>query len=144
VQGVTLANSSWAARVPIATAYVEQNHPIVLDDFEGLDHFRAALSTKPASHQPLIVTFEARGHAVYLGLADNLGFVHVTPVPDNPPYMITVGDPDRGGTIDFFLHGEHHTEIKARHLVPADAAWRAVREFLASGELSSSLRWEEV
>ena len=88
--------------------------------------------------------FEARGRAVYLGLAGELGFVHVTPVPDRPPYIITVGDSERDGIVEFFLHGEHHTEIEARHLISAEEAWGAVREFLESGKLLSSLRWEEV
>ena len=130
--------------MPIATAYAEQNRPVVLDDLEGLNRFRADVSVTQASQPPLIVSFEARGRAVYLGLAEDLGFVHVTPIPDQPPYIITVGDSGRDGTVEFFLHGEHHTEIEARHLVPAEQAWSAVWEFLESGELLSSLRWEEV
>jgi hypothetical protein len=130
--------------VSIATAYAEQNRPVVLDDLEDLDRFRAAVSATQTSQPPLIVSFEAQNRAVYLGLSGDLGFVHVTPVPDQPPYIITVGDSERDGIVEFFLHGEHHTEIEARHLVPAEQAWSAVREFLESGKLASSLRWEEV
>ena len=129
--------------MPIATAYVEQNRPIVLDDAEGLDRFRTTLVAQ-ASQPPLIVTFETEGRAVYLGLANEVGFVHVTPIPDQPPYIITVGDTGRDEIVEFFLHGEHHTEIEARHLVPVEQAWSAVRAFLESGELLTSLQWEEV
>jgi hypothetical protein len=113
-------------------------------DADDLARFRSDVSRRLASVQALIVTFEARGRAVYLGLHGELGFVHVTPVPDLPPYVITVGDPSSHDVIEFMLHGEHSTEIEGRHLVPAAEAWRAVSEFLLSGKLLPSLHWTEV
>jgi hypothetical protein len=128
----------------LATAYERQDHGVVLKDADDVARFRTGVSRRLAPDQALIVTFEARGHAVYLGLHGELGFVHVTPIPDSPPYLITVGDPGRHDVIEFMLHGEHSTEIEARHLVPASEAWRAVGEFLVSGNLLQSLDWTQV
>jgi hypothetical protein len=128
----------------LATAYARQDHGVVLKDADDLARFRSDVSRHLGSDQALIVTFEARGRAVYLGLHGELGFVHVTPVPDSPPYVITVGDPSRHDVIEFMLHGEHSTEVQGRHLVPAGDAWHAVSEFLISGNLLPSLHWTEV
>jgi len=130
--------------VSFATAYVQQNRPIALRDPEDFDRLRAATSHTDHLQRPFIITFEVRNRVVYLGLAKDLGFVHVTSVSNAPPYVITVGERAQGGNIEFFLHGEHHTEIEARHLIPADHAWTAVRKFLESGQLLPSLKWEEV
>jgi len=104
---------------------------------------RTSVAISPPD-EALIVTFEARGRAVYLGLQGERGFVHIAPIPDSPPYLITVGDARRHGVIEFMLHGEHSTEIESRHLVPASDAWRAVSEFLLSGNLLPTLDWTEV
>jgi hypothetical protein len=128
----------------LATAYARQDQSIVLEDADDLERFRADVSRRLTPDQTLIVTFEARGRAIYLGLHGELGFVHVTPIPDSPPYVITVGDPARHDVIEFMLHGEHSTEIEARHLVPASEAWRAVSELMLSGNFLSSLDWTEV
>ena len=128
----------------IATAYAEQDRGLELDSIEDLARFRADVDRTLIPEQPLIVTFERRGCAIYLGLHEELGFVHVTPVPDGPPYLITVGDAGRGGTVEFFLHRTHHTEIPSRHLIPVEQAWRAVAHYLLSGELLNVIDWEEV
>jgi hypothetical protein len=128
----------------LATAYSKQNEPIELKHVDDLERFREDVARALAPDEALIITFEARGRAVHLGLHKDHGFVHIAPVPDSPPYLITIGDSGRRGVIEFMLHGEHSTEIEARHMVPVSDAWHAVHEFLVSGNLLSTLDWTAV
>jgi hypothetical protein len=130
---------------PIAVAYVDQERRQELRDIEAFDALCRDLLRRSEEQVPLIITIEeVHGRCIYLGLHRDRGFVHVTPVPDSPPYIITVGDPHAESSTDFFLHGQHHTEIRDRHLIPAPQACRAARDFILTGEPTRELQWEEV
>jgi hypothetical protein len=129
---------------PIAVAYLEQERALELGDIDELDALQRDLSERPEAAPPLVISFEARGYCIYLGLDGDLAFVQVTRVPAFPPYIITVGDLDAEWSTDFFLHGEHHTEISDRHLVPVAQAWRAVRELILTGQFIYEVGWEEI
>ena len=60
------------------------------------------------------------------------------------PYLVTVGEPDADGFIEFYLFGKHHTEIHQRFLIAAVEARQIVHEFVESGVRSSRILWEEM
>src|SRR5438552_12119278 len=62
---------------------------------------------------------------------------------DDPPYLITLGDPDAEGVEKFFFEGQE-TEVERRHLIPADDARRAALAFFETGSKPDGVRWEEV
>lgn len=127
----------------VAIAYVERERRLGLSDIAAFDSLHRDLAKRSEDDAPLIISFEeAHGRCLYLGLHRDQGFVQVARVPGSPPYIVTLGDPHSESSVDFFLHGEHHTEIAKRHLVPAEQAWRAARDFILTGKLSSELKWE--
>ena len=128
----------------LATVHTKQDQAIRVASREALDRLVVEVSEFVDAHGPFLVTFDCRGCTTYLGLTQSRGVVHIVPNPDAPPYMITVGDPTEDGVIAFMLHGEHHTEIEAKHLVPVADAWAAVRMFIETGNLLPSIVWEEV
>lgn len=125
------------------TARIEQGQFVVLDDVGSLTRLRADLRAA-VPVRPSIVTFETATHRVELGLDGDRGFVQGSLRDGRPPYRVTVGCDAADGVVVFFLHGEHHTEIPARHLVCIDAAWAAVTELLVAGTYATSIRWGDV
>jgi hypothetical protein len=109
-----------------------------VDDLDRfIDHAEARCE------RPTAISVEAHGYRADLLVRHDLSFVHLTPDdPDRQPYHVTVGEAGVGG-VDFWLHGWHHTEFEARHLVPKHLAREAFREFVRSGTLSPVVGWEQ-
>jgi hypothetical protein len=66
------------------------------------------------------------------------------PADFDPPYMVSVGDDQRDELLVFYVAGDHYTETPRRHALPAETARVVMRHYLATGELSPSIGWEEV
>jgi len=82
------------------------------------------------------------GDELLIGLGSDLSVLQLTH-DDNPPYWVTVGDPEAEG-VTAFVFERHETEIQRRHLVPAEDARHAAVVFLESGVMPRGIRWEEV
>lgn len=93
---------------------------------------------------PIMVKLDAHEHCAAIGLGAKLSFVTLTPNSGLPPYFMTLGDPHNETSIDFFLFGQHHTEIAGKNLIPNELARQVLREFLQPGIRSSQVAWEEV
>ncbi len=99
--------------------------------------------TVEAPARPLIVVVVSpSGKNISLGLGRELTVVEFQASAD-PPYYASVRDEAARGLTTFEYDGEE-TEIEQRHLVPIDAARRAVTEFVKSNARPVGLRWEEV
>jgi hypothetical protein len=108
------------------------------------DLLRATFAATPTELPPIVSVNGLHSRQLDIGAADGEAFVHVTLEGGDGPYMITLGSPKRQGILDLLLHGQHHTQIESRHLIPFEDALDAVREFWRTGELSSSVKWEGV
>jgi hypothetical protein len=91
-----------------------------------------------------VVTLQAYDSKVTLGIGPSGSFVQIAGGSGEPPHYVTLGNKDATGTVDFYLHGEHHTEIPRRFLVPLSVTQRVVREFLETGRRAGQLAWDEI
>lgn len=66
------------------------------------------------------------------------------PADRNPPYMVSVGPDQSDDPVTFFVAGDHHSETLRRNTIGQDEARAAMRHFVATGELTSELTWEEI
>ncbi len=61
---------------------------------------------------------------------------------DDPPYYVSLGNPEREGESDPLCHGMQVIEHLARNLVPWKAAFEALEEFLRSEARPTNVEWE--
>jgi hypothetical protein len=118
--------------------------PADIRSCEQLDRWLDKLSAATKPEHPSIVDVCVHGYEVGIGIGLPQSFVHVERDTGEGPYMITVGDTAADGVVAFYLHGDHHTEIACRHLIPTEQAREIVREFFDTGRRSASVEWEEV
>jgi hypothetical protein len=93
---------------------------------------------------PTIIQIYVHGYQIGLGLGHDLSFVHFEQANGEPPYFITIGDPNAAGVLAFYLFNNHHTEIPRRNLIPTSEARAIVSEYVDTAVRSSSIEWEEV
>jgi hypothetical protein len=64
--------------------------------------------------------------------------------PDAPAReWISVGDPRRKGSVDFFYLGGDVSEMEERQLVHFETALRAALDFVRTGMVPSNVKWED-
>jgi hypothetical protein len=126
-----------------AIATTGRSEQIRLNDLVDLAELRRSLDRR-ADTRPIIVTFESPSCRVTLGLAGDLGFVQGHSAHGDPPYRVSVSIGSGKGVVSFFLHGEHHTEIPARHLISISDAWAAAATLLDTGAYLPLIKWDEV
>jgi hypothetical protein len=121
------------------------NEPNVqLSSVDDLDKWLDEFTTSYSEDLPTIITIDMHDHQVGIGVGLQQSFVHIEHVSGLSPYLITVSDNVSDGYVAFLLHGQHHTEIPKRNLIPAFQARQIVREFCVTGNRSTNAKWEEV
>lgn len=100
----------------------------------------ARVARKPQAVQ---VTVEGAGTLGIVVGADR-SFLHHVPADQQPPYMVSAGGEGAAVTFVFYVAGDHWTETLRRNTVEPTIARAAVRRFLAHGDLSPEVEWEEV
>ncbi len=94
------------------------------------------------SAKPILIDIRLPGFIVQIGIALDPTFVVVNVGHENDgEYLITVGHEQAEGVVDVFGCGTH-SQMKCRNLVPYKLARDAVRQFVSSGTLSTSVRWQ--
>jgi hypothetical protein len=58
--------------------------------------------------------------------------------------MVSVGPDKSDDPIVFYVADDHYSEMPRRNTISPDAARAAMRHFVASGELSPDIEWEEI
>jgi hypothetical protein len=93
--------------------------------------------------QDVQVTVESAGT---LGIVIGAGWSVLNHVPADldPPYMVSVGDDQSNEPVVFYVAGDHYSETLKRNTIRAEAARAAMRHFVATGQLSPDVTWEEV
>jgi hypothetical protein len=63
----------------------------------------------------------------------------------NPPYFVSLGDPNAKGIFTFYVALDHHSETHLRNVIPHAEGRQAIREFvLHPARLPTCVTWTEV
>ncbi len=120
----------------------ESEPPVEILSGEQLDGLLDNLTASSRSDFPSAVELQAHGFSVHILLSLAESFVYVND-QEHCQEWITVGNPKKEGTVNFWLLGQHHTEFNCSHLVPMSTARRIVREFFDTGQRSQAVTWKE-
>lgn len=125
--------------------WTESLPPEEISDAQTLRRRLSEVALRSTSH-PIIATLESRPYTISIGLGRSEctllvqeergagGIAHE---------WFAIGDSSRDGHVEFWIHGEHHSEFASRHLLPASAALDAAIEFVETYKLSLLYEWEE-
>jgi len=100
---------------------------------------------RTASSRPLLVEITAGRHSLIIGLgtSDVILTIMEREEDGSGREWISVGDVNRPGEVEYAFVGGEISEFEARQLIPFEVALAAVREFLESGDIPKTTRWEE-
>jgi hypothetical protein len=129
MSGADMATGTWSDAEP----------SINIATVDDLDRF--VDSAEATCERPTAISIDMHGYRVDVLVGHESSFIHLSPNEERP-YHVTVGGPTEG-TVNFWLHGSHHTEFENRHLVPKLLAREALREFFKTGRLSPVVEWEQ-
>jgi hypothetical protein len=105
---------------------------------------RVAVEARAAGKpQDVQVTVAAAG-TLGIVLGDDRSVLNHIPADSDPPYMVSVGAEAGEDPFVFYVAGDHYSESLRRNTIPLEAARAAMRHFLATGELSPEVQWEQV
>lgn len=128
----------------IRVQWSEQEPVIEVSNADELKHALDNIEAMVNPDRPMIVFVEAHGYQVCLGLGHKESFVHFEQSSGDPPYMVTLGNRDAEGIVAFYLFGNHHTEIRQRHLIPVVKARNLLYEWIQTGTRPTNVEWEEI
>lgn len=83
-----------------------------------------------------------RGYTLTVGIAGDYGCIQHASNDGSPPYLMAVDMAAMGRAIEYVVGGTA-TPIDARYRVSSAAIEQVVAEFIATGERSAVVRWEE-
>ncbi len=122
----------------------EKSDGLEIPDLKELDQVLDQAHFNALNSLPTIVSIEMHNALLYIGLGLEKSFIHFMSSNNEPPYFSSLGDNDLDGVISFYLHGNHHTEIQRKNLIPLDKARFIVATFFQTGIRSEIVSWEEV
>ncbi len=122
----------------------EKSDGFEITDLIEFDQVLDQVHSNALDSLPTIVSIEMHNALVYIGLGLEQSFIHFMSSNNEPPYFASVGDKDLDGVIEFYLHGNHHTDIQRKNLIPLDKARFIVKEFFQTGIRPEIVAWEEV
>jgi hypothetical protein len=93
--------------------------------------------------QDVQVTVESAG-TLGIVLGAEWSVLNHVPADLDPPYMVSVGDDQSEEPVVFYVAGDHYSETLRRNTIRPEAARVAMQHFVATGELSPDVTWEEV
>ena len=122
---------------------VEESKPYGFKDADAAEDFVRKLLTQNEASPPIIFEIEVYGgQTLDVGIGSPKGIFLQFIKDADGPYLVTKGT-IRHGAIDYYLYGNHHTEISCEYLVGANEATKAIIHFLHTGEQLSELTWVE-
>ena len=127
---------------PVTVEWREDSEPVAVTCSEDLSRLLDGLASGFESAQPSLVVIYNEGGALTVGVGASVSTLNHVPPSNDPPYMISLGNADEEGVIDFYLAG-HHTQLLMRHTIPNGLARAAALEYAGSGKLPDSVAWEE-
>lgn len=102
-----------------------------------------AVARRKCRPQDVQVTVEGAG-TLGIVVGCEWSMLNHVPADRKPPYMVSIGRDPSDDPLTFYVEGDHHTETLRRNTISRDEARTAIRHFVATGQLSSDVNWEEV
>lgn len=98
---------------------------------------------------PMMCQFTGEnGYNLIVGVSPEIGCVQHSPNDGLPPYLMAVGAPTDGADVEYAdverLVGGTPTEIDARYRLPTGIVNQILATFVATGERSDVVTWEEL
>ena len=112
------------------------------DNVDGMLDRIADAARREGRSQGVQVTVEKAGTLGIVVGADWSVLDHV-PADLDPPYKVSVGDDQGSEPVVFYVAGDHFSEAQRRNTIRPEAARTAMRHFVAAGQLSPGVTWEE-
>lgn len=113
---------------------------------EELDALLDSITKRVSPETPQAVNVvRANGDCLTIVLGAPLGsWLSFVGSSGNPPYFVSLGEPNANGIFTFYIDLDHHTESQMRNVIPQSEARQALREFvLHSAQLPRCVSWEE-
>jgi|YelNatPaOPRAMG01_1025707.scaffolds.fasta_scaffold30913_4 hypothetical protein len=86
-----------------------------------------------------------RGNTLTIGYSDTLGAVQHAPSDGPPPYLMAVNEEALDDEVFVeFLAGGTPTPIASRFCLPIQRVLAIAQEFVATGERSNAVTWDEI
>jgi hypothetical protein len=121
----------------------EQEDVRAAADLDALLDRVAAEAQAAGRPQDVQVTVEGAG-TLGIVVGDDRSVLNHIPADLEPPYMVSVGGERGEEPFVFYVAGDHYSETLRRNTIAPETARAAMRHFLASGELSPDVEWEDV
>jgi len=133
-----------SAAVPkVRLSWAEDAPPVVVASADELFAQIERLGS-PSDSESRAVKITAHDQELIVGLGSSGSFIQVSAASGDPPYHVVVGESLDEDGVDFYLHGQHHTQIPRRLIIPWAAAQRVIREWIATGKRSRAVSWDAV
>lgn len=114
---------------------------------EELDALLDSITKQVSSDIPQAVNvIRANGDCLTIVLGAPLGScLSFVSSSGNPPYFVSLGDPNAKGIFTFYVELDHHSETLMRNVITQADARQAIREFvLHPARLPRCVTWAEV
>ena len=111
---------------------------------EELESLLDRLHLEHEDAEPILAVIESQinGDSLAIGLGRPLSVLNFVRGSGDPPYLTSLGTSDEEKTMEFDFMGQI-SEFPIRNAVPTDTAREAVHEFVKTGGLPRTVRWEE-
>jgi hypothetical protein len=131
------------AMVSVEWGHGPRQRSVREDELDELLDRISAEARRDGRPQDVQVTVAGAGTLGIVVGADWSVLNHI-PAHLNPPYMVSVGQEQSDDPVAFYVAGDHHSEALGRNTIKTEAARAAMRHFVASGNLSPDVDWDEV
>jgi Immunity protein Imm1 len=128
---------------PVKVVWQEHGDGIVVASSEELSRLLNRISAESDASRPPLVMISNEGGTLTIGVGAPVSTLNQIPPSGDPPYMISVGDGEASGVIDFYYLG-HHSQFAARNAIPNEQARAAVLRYAETGTRSAEVAWEQV
>lgn len=128
----------------IGTVEYTQNDELKRIDIESLPELDKTLDRLIAeSKEPTLVSvLNLKKDSLAIGVGHKETILSFVKGDGDPPYYISLGNPNLEGIIAF-NYGGQESEFPAKYLIPMEKGREAVKHFLASGKLDHTVNWVE-
>ena len=111
------------------------------EEIANLDRLLDEVTSELSQDEPILVELVGpAGDLLSVGIGADESVLTWVQASEEPPYLASLGDEAAPGTIVFYLFGEL-SEFPRSQCIPVETARQAAREFLATAQLPSCVRW---
>ena len=113
-----------------------------INDLEGLLD-RLHRESRREQARLVVVELSDTGDSLAIGLGGDESVLNYVNSSKDPPYFTSVSDEKHSDQLFTFRFMGDLSEFPSRNMIPLDAARAAMRSFCLTGQLPSTVTWEE-